>query len=122
MPALSATAPNNAVVYNSIAPRLGVTYALGKDRKTLLRASTRGSPTSSTRTFRRVCRWRRFRYYSYAYWHAVDTNGDGQIQPGERTTFIGVCCFNPTNPYENANKVGGYKTPMTDELVVRRGP
>ena len=39
LPALNATAIDNAVVYNSIAPRLGLTYALGKDRKTLLRAT-----------------------------------------------------------------------------------
>ena len=39
LPSITAIAVNDAVVYNSIVPRLGVTYALGKDRKTLLRAS-----------------------------------------------------------------------------------
>ena len=105
-------------MYNSIAPRLGLTYALGKDRKTLLRATYARFADQLDSNVPKGLSLATIPYYSYAYWHAVDTNRDGQIQPGERTSFIGVCCFNPTNPYENANKVGGYKTPMTDEVVV----
>ena len=118
LPALNATALNNAVVYNSIAPRLGVTYALGKDRKTLLRATYARFADQLDSNIGKGLSLATIPYYSYAYWNAVDTNGDGQIQPGERTTFKNVCCFNPNNPYENANKVGDYKTPMTDEFVV----
>ncbi len=39
LPAISAGGVNDVVVYNSFVPRVGVTYALGQDRKTLLRAS-----------------------------------------------------------------------------------
>lgn len=118
LPALSADAVNNAVVYNSIAPRLGLTYALGQDRKTLLRATYSRFADQLDSNIPKGLSLATIPYYSYAYYDAVDTNGDGQIQPSERTNFTGVCCFNPNDPLANANRVGSYKTPMTDEIVI----
>ena len=39
LPAISATPVENAIVYNAVTPRLGMTYALNEERKTLARAS-----------------------------------------------------------------------------------
>src|SRR5262249_45341731 len=39
LPGVSAPAVKNAVVWNAWSPRVGATYALGTDRKTVLRAS-----------------------------------------------------------------------------------
>ncbi len=39
LPSITASAADNVIVYNAVVPRLGATYALGTDRKTLLRAS-----------------------------------------------------------------------------------
>ena len=39
LPALSASAQDSVVTYNSFTPRLGVTYALNESRKTIARAS-----------------------------------------------------------------------------------
>ena len=109
LPALNVPAESSAVVYNSFTPRLGVTYALGQDRKTLLRASysrfadqldsnlPSGLSLSSP-------------YYSYSYWSAVDKNGDHQAQANEFTK--------PAGSFINLSTKGDYSVPKTDEIVL----
>jgi Carboxypeptidase regulatory-like domain len=118
LPALTSSAVSNAIVWNSFTPRVGITYAVDKDRKTLIRASysmfasqmnaTQASTVAST-----------IPTYSYAYYAAVDQNGNGVADPSEFTKFLGVCCFDPNNPLGgNPNTIGQYKTPLTHEVVV----
>ena len=120
--ALDGPAMSNVVVWNSVTPRVGVTYALNESRKTILRGSyamfasqlnaTQGNiasqlPATSTGS-------------GYVYWLGRDLNGDKQIQPNELigSTPVDTVGFDPTNPLGgNADKVGGYKVPMTHELL-----
>jgi hypothetical protein len=119
---LTGSAQDNVVVWNSVTPRVGVTYALNESRKTILRGSyamfasqlnaTQGNiasqlPATSTGS-------------GYVYWLARDLNGDRQLQPNELigSTPVDTVGFDPTNPLGgNADKVGGYKVPMTHELL-----
>src|SRR5436190_2704690 len=85
--------------WDTLAPRLGVTYAAGDDRKTLLRASfsryaeqlgqnpqlIRVSPTAN---------------YSYAYFYFADANGNLKLDQAERGSlyFYYGYGFDPANP------------------------
>ena len=65
--------------------------------------------------------------YSYIYFYGVDKNGDRQVQTselqGNLTTgagnagYVGFSITNPTQ-LSTPNKIGSYKTPMTDEAIV----
>ena len=123
--------PKSAVTtWNSITPRVGLTYALDENRKTIARASyamfasqllaTRGytvsqipgTPTGS----------------GYVYWLGYDLNGDTLITQNELCPNAGDRCggvglvgttgINPTNPLGgNPDRIGDYKVPMTHELL-----
>jgi hypothetical protein len=119
LPALTSTAVNNAVVWNGVSPRLGVTYALSEDRKSIVRASysmfssqlgaTQASSISTTS-------------YSAIYYYAVDTNGNKVADPNEiefGLGNIGYYGFDPLNPTRltTINQIGKYKTPITQEAM-----
>ena len=121
MGALTSSAASDLVVWNSVTPRVGVTYALTQDRKTILRGSyamfasqllaTRSgtvSPIPATNTGS-----------GYVYYLANDLNGDRQTTPNELVQFLPpVVGFDPTNPLGgNADAIGDYKVPMTHEIV-----
>jgi hypothetical protein len=110
LPAISVGAQNNLVVYNTFTPRLGVTYALGQDRKTLLRASYSRFADQLDSNLPFSLSTAGLPYYSYAYYFATDKNGDHQAQPNEFTTFLGTNI--PTAI------TGNYKAPKTDEIVL----
>ncbi len=119
LPALTAAGKDGVVTYNSITPRLGLTYALTESRKTIVRASyamfasqldsTRGYVTSPIPG------------YSYVYYYTTDTNGNKIADPAEIAagTFAGTFGFDPANPLGgNPDKIGDYKVPKTHEFVV----
>ncbi len=117
MPALNAPAQKNAIVWNSVTPRLGVTYALNKSRKTIARGSYAifASQLDSNRAAITVSQ---IPYYSYAYYAAVDTNGNRLADVSEFGEFIGVAGFDPNHPESgNPDRIGNYKTPKTHELL-----
>jgi hypothetical protein len=109
LPALSVAGQDGVVVYNSFTPRVGVTYALGSDRKTLLRASYSrfadqlDSNLPSALSLSSP-------YYSYSYWSAVDANGDHQAQASEFKGSAGS--------FINLSTKGSYSVPKTDEIVL----
>jgi hypothetical protein len=121
LPSLTASAQSSVVVYNSVTPRLGLTYALNESRKTIARASyamfasqlnaTRGLvvsqiPATSTGS-------------GYVYYLATDLNGNGIVDPNELGALDGVLGFDPDNPLGgNPDRVGSYKTPKTHEVVL----
>ena len=107
--------------WNNISPRLGLTYALGADRKTLLRASysryvsqmTSGNvaPVSPGAT-------------SYIYYYFNDLNKDHVAQRNEidfNYGNIGHSGFDPNNPTASTQFTrwaSNLKAPYTDELIL----
>ena len=101
LPALTASANPNTHVFNVLAPRIGMSYALGEDSDTLVRASYGqfasllgagasgflGGPVG----------------YSYVYYLAVDDNGDGLAQPNEFVTGpLGSYGFDLNDPTDQS--------------------
>jgi hypothetical protein len=117
LPALTAPAIENAIVFNNITPRVGVTYALNQSRKTVIRGSYAAfaSQLDSNRASLTVSQ---IPYYSYVYYAAVDTNGNRIADVSEFTTFQGVAGFDPDNPLGgNPDRIGDYSSPLTHELL-----
>ena len=113
----SITYPDSAdLEWDTISPRIGLTYALGADRKTLLRAAANryveqmggymvyaASPAA----------------YSYTYHFFNDTNGNlradfGEIQGGVYG-FLGLDPYNPSTPVRRWDE--DLEAPHTDELL-----
>jgi Carboxypeptidase regulatory-like domain len=117
MPGLTAPAVPNAIVWNTVTPRLGVTYALNQSRKTIVRGSYAmfASQLDSNRAPITVSQ---IPYYSYAYYAAVDTNGNRLADLGEFGEFLGVAGFDPDHPeLGNPDRIGDYSAPKTHELL-----
>ena len=121
LPALTAPALPNTHRFDVLAPRIGVSYALGGEAETLLRASygqfasqlaaaaagLLASPIS----------------YSEVHFLAVDRNGDGLAQPDELLLDAGIRTaigFDPNDPTstDSVNRVSPDLTsPRTHELI-----
>ncbi|HEX7679789.1 MAG TPA: hypothetical protein VF713_16785, partial [Thermoanaerobaculia bacterium] len=107
--------------FNNISPRLGLTYALGADRKTLLRASysryvsqltsTAVTPTSPGAT-------------SYAYYYFNDLNHNNVAEHNEIdfvNGFAGATGYDPNNPTvakQFTRWASNLKSPYTDEIIL----
>src|SRR5207302_2429614 len=117
LPALSYAGDPATLRWNSVAPRIGLTYSPGADKRTLLRAaynryvSQVGSAVSNANPLA----------YSAFYLYGFDANGDHVVQRNELLkirNFIGV---DPNNPAAVANtrRVDyGMKVPHSDEFLV----
>jgi hypothetical protein len=121
LPALSAPAQDNVYDFNTLGPRVGVTYALDESHKTIARASYAlfaSQLPAGAATFMSTIQ------YSYAYYNAVDKNGDGIAEINELTTPVnkpvGTVGFDPSNPtaLTTANQVGSVSSPRTNEFMV----
>jgi hypothetical protein len=121
LPALSASAVNGVFQWNNVTPRAGLTLALDRARKSIVRASYAmfasqlpGSEASFVSPIQR----------SYAYYNAVDRNGDGVAQLAEilfNQGLQGYTGFDPNNPtrLSTVNRVDpNVKAPITHELLV----
>ena len=117
IPGLDYTGGPETLKWTSLSPRLGLTYALGADRRTLIRASYNryasqlGSIISSSSPLS----------YSGFTFFAVDANNDNQIQRGELQRARSVFGFNPLNPtaLSGARRVDyDMKVPTTDEIIL----
>jgi hypothetical protein len=120
LPALIAPAVNNVFSWSNLTPRLGVTYAPNESRATIVRASyaqfASQLPGNAAAFVSPI-------QHSYAYYNAVDRNGDGVAQLSEvlfGQGLQGAVGFDPNNP----GKVASYNTvdpnvkaPMTMELT-----
>jgi hypothetical protein len=128
LPALDAPALKNAIKWNSVTPRIGFSYALDENRRTIARASyamfasqlnaTAGSHMNVIQ-------------YAGAYFYAIDQNGNNYVDPNELiipnpdaeaipgTGVVDWYGFDPTDPtrLSTINSVGSYKTPMTHEVL-----
>ena len=87
LPAKTVSAVNNAYDFNSVAPRVGITYALDDARKTILRASYAifaSQLPGNAASFISPAQ------YSYALYSATDLNGNGVADPNELGALIGT--------------------------------
>ena len=118
VPAVTFPAIKNAIVYQYATPRVGVTYALDAQHKTLLRgsyamfASQLGSADASFVTGLD---------YAYIYYFAHDLNHNGFADANELDTFAGAASFDPNNPTSTIsyNKTDpNLNSPLTHEIVV----
>jgi hypothetical protein len=121
LPALNAPAVKGVYKWNSVTPRVGLTYALDGDRKGIVRASygmfASQLPGSEAAFVSPI-------QYSYAYYNAVDQNADGVAQLTEilfNQGLQGYSGFDPTNParLSTVNSIDpNIKTPITHELIL----
>jgi hypothetical protein len=104
--------------WNSISPRIGMTYALGADKRTLIRAgynryvSQVGSAVSGANPLA----------YSAFYFYGFDSNGDNTIQRNELLKFrslasVGVDVNNPGSVALTRRVDYDMKVPHSDEIV-----
>jgi len=103
--------------WNSVSPRVGLTYTLGADKKTLLRAGYNryvnqiGPLVSGQNPVG----------YTYAYAMGVDTNGDQTVQRSELQKWLFFNYYDPTNPTALVSTTRidyGMKVPHSDEFIV----
>jgi hypothetical protein len=120
LPAVSTTPVKDAITWNSATPRIGVTYALDQNRKTVLRgtyamfASQLSSAAASVISTIQ---------YTGIYYYAVDLNGNKVADPNEILFGLGNAGyygFDPLNPgaATTVNQIGHYTTPLTQEFVI----
>ena len=105
-------------VWNSFTPRVGFTYALDEARKTIVRGSyamfASQLPAAQAAFASPI-------QYPYAYYNAVDRNGDGIAQLNEVLIdqgLQGYVGFDPKNPSAAVNRVAtDQKAPRTQEFL-----
>ena len=120
-PALTTPARKNTHVFNTVVPRASVSYALGEERNTVVRASY--SQFASQLGAGDAGFVAGPLYYSYAYLLAVDANGDNVPQRDElllNVGLLGTYGFDPENPEatDSPNVVGSdLASPRTHEAV-----
>jgi hypothetical protein len=120
LPSVSTSPVKDAIVWNSIAPRVGVTYAVDDNRKTVMRAtyamfaSQLGSAASGVISTIQ---------YTGIYYYAVDLNGN-KVADANEVLFglgpVGYYGVDPSNPGKltTNNQIGNYSTPRTQEFVI----
>ncbi|HVZ19468.1 MAG TPA: TonB-dependent receptor, partial [Vicinamibacterales bacterium] len=115
LPAVQAPGVKNAVVWNTVSPRAGMTYSLGGDRKTQLRASYAAFASQLNVTTANAVS---AAGYAYAYYLAVDANHNMNIEPNELVRQLAVVGVNPDNPLQVVNQIDPHlKSPRTHEIV-----
>jgi hypothetical protein len=122
LPNLTGKAADDVIVWNSVTPRIGATYAIDDARKTIARASYAtfasqmnagaGGFFSTVGSFRGV----------YIY-NVRDLNGNGTVDAAEiagRTAenWYGFDINNPSNVGTPNHVIGDYKTPLTQEFIL----
>jgi hypothetical protein len=130
LPDLTSIARDNVVVWNSITPRIGLSYALDEQRKTLLRGSYGAFASqlnSSAGNFLSTVQYRGVYFYN-----VPDLNGNRVVDEAELAgractdaianagdcSYYGVNIDDPSNVSEPIHSVGDYKTPITHEFQV----
>ena len=120
LPALTATPVDDAIVWNAVTPRLGLTYALNENRKSIARASysmfSSQLGATAAGTISAI-------QYSAIYYYAIDTNANKVADPNEilfGLGNIGYYGFDPLDPtrLSTINQIGDYSTPKTHEFMV----
>jgi carboxypeptidase family protein/TonB-dependent receptor-like protein len=120
LPGVTALPIDNVFVWKNVTPRLSATYAVDESRKTVVRGSYAmfaSQLPGALATFVSPIQ------YAYAYYNAVDRNGDGTAQQSEvlvNQGLQGFYGFDPKNPTRTTsiNQVNqGTKAPITQEVT-----
>lgn len=121
LPAKTVPAIDNAFLFNTVTPRVGVTWALNESRRTVMRASyamfAAQLPAGQSGFVSPA-------QYSYVSYDAIDLNGDHIAEPNEILFNNGPTStygFDPSNPgaLTTPNKVApNVKAPRTQEALV----
>jgi hypothetical protein len=118
LPSVSYGGDSRTLKWSAVSPRLGLTYALGGDKKTLLRASYNRYVNQLGST---ILNANLFQYYSYFVFLGFDKNGDRMIQRDELQRLQSFYYVDPTNPASTTPLVRldyGMKPPKTDEFIL----
>ena len=118
LPAISTSPVSGVFVWNSFTPRVGFTLAIDDARKTIVRGSyamfASQLPAAQAAFASPI-------QYAYAYYNAVDRNGDGIAQLNEVLIdqgLQGYVGFDPKNPSAAVNRVASdQKAPRTQEFL-----
>jgi hypothetical protein len=108
------------ITWRNFEPRLSATYAVGGEKKTLLRASY---SRFANQLGPEVLRTNAFPGIGYLYYGWQDANGDHLVEKGEvdLSDFEGSNRVDPDNPGASAsvNRIASnLKAPTTDEIIV----
>lgn len=126
LPAKTIPAQDNVFDFNAFVPRVGFTYALDENHKSILRGSYAmfaSQLPAGAATFVSPAQ------YSYAYYQGVDTNGNHVLDPSEVVDCgagipTGACYvsgFDPTNPAKlttNNQIASSLTVPKTHEFMI----
>jgi len=120
LPEVAAKPVDNAFRWTSVTPRVAASYAVDSSRKTVVRASyamfASQLPGSLAAFVSPI-------QYSYAYYNAVDRNGDGVAQRSEvlvNQGLQGFYGFDPRNPTRTTSinaAAPNLKPPVTQEIL-----
>lgn len=130
LPDLTSQAREDVIVWNTVNPRIGMSYALDEARRTLLRASygTFASQLNATAgNFMSVVTYRGVYFYN-----VTDLNGNRSVDAAEiagrtcsnalasagQCNFYGFDIANPGNVAAPIHKVGEFDPPRTHEVLV----
>ncbi|MDX1644935.1 MAG: hypothetical protein R3244_11315, partial [Thermoanaerobaculia bacterium] len=116
----STSAVDGGFEWEDITPRLGVTYALGAERDTLLRASFSQFPEAlGVGDVMHLNPMSPDGGGAYAYFLFIDGDGDNLFDDGEFYTFLFGRGFDGQNPTSNLNTTDpGLDAEMTSELIL----
>jgi hypothetical protein len=118
LPAVATPPIPNAFIWNKLTPRVGFTLAVDQARKTIVRGSyamfASQLPAAEAAFVSPI-------QYAYAYYNAVDRNGDGVAQLSEILVSQGLqgyAGFDPKNPKAAVNTVAADSRPqVTHEFL-----
>ena len=115
LPGVSAPAVENAVVWNTLSPRAGLTYAIGSDRKTIARASY---SMFASQLLAPVAGNVSAASYAYAYYLGVDENSNFNIEQNELLALLFAKNIISEDPGRPVNQIADdYSAPRTHELT-----
>lgn len=119
LPSITASPVSDAIAWNSFAPRIGATWALGAERRTVVRAAYSMFASQLGATAASFISPIQAASITFP---AFDSNGNKLADPGEldTSTIAGFSGFDPANPSRatTVNQIGSYTTPITHEVVL----
>jgi hypothetical protein len=109
---------NRDLKWSSLSPRIGLTYALGTAKKSLVRAAYNRYVSQMGNT---IAAANPIGYYQYFEFMGVDTNGDKIIQRNELLKAYGYGYLDPASPNSvtPTTRINySMKVPKTDEFIL----